>query len=113
MTTLTAGIAEVTKAWVRWVDDHPEAAAVVDHVNLVSDFGDDHRNHIMVYIADDLGQPAVDLVAESLGIQKDDGFVPPKYAGTEYRQWALYGALFSAHAVVGRKKVCVDALRGE
>lgn len=103
MDTLTSGIADVTQAWGQWAKEHPDAAALVDHVLLDGDFGDDHRGHIQVFITDDLGQPAVDTVAESLGIRTNDGFVPPKYEGTAYRQWALYGDLFSVSAVVGRE----------
>lgn len=113
MTTVTsiAGIVDVTRAWVSWIEEHPDAAALVDHVTLDGDFGDDHRGHIQVYIADDLGQPAVDLVAESLGLRTNEGFVPPKFEGTAYRQWALYGDLFSVSAVVGRAHVPVGPVR--
>lgn len=103
-TTTVSGIAEVTRAWVQWTEEHPDAAALVDHVMLDGDFGPDHRGHVQVYITDDLGQPAVDLVAESLGIRANEGFVPPKFEGTDYRQWALYGDLFSVSAVVGREE---------
>ena len=101
MKQLTAGIAEVTRAWVRWIEEHPDAAALVDHVILDGNFGEEHRDHIQVYLADDLGQPAVDLVAESLGIPTNDGFVPQR--GGAARQWALYGELFSVSEVVGRQ----------
>lgn len=103
-TTTVSGIAEVTRAWVQWAEEHPDAAALVCRVTLDGDFGDDHQGHIQVYITDDLGQAAVDVVAEALGIRTNDGFVPPKCAGTGYRQWALYGDLFSVSAVVGRKE---------
>ena len=104
MSTVTiSGIVDVTRAWVQWTEEHPDAAALVDHVILDGDFGDDHRGHILIYITDDLGQPAFDLLAESLGVPTNEGFVPPQYAGTDYRQWVLYEKLFSVHAVVGRK----------
>lgn len=101
-TVTIAGIAEVTQAWARWTEERPDAAALVDHVQLSGDFGDDHVGHIQVFLTEDLGQPAVDAIAEALGLRTNDGFVPPKYEGTGYRQWALYGDLFSVSAVVGR-----------
>lgn len=109
--TLKAGVVEVTRAWVRWIEEHPDAAALVDHVTLDGDFGEDHRGRIQVYIIDELGQPAVDLVAESLGLRTNNGFVPPKFEGTAYRQWALYGDLFSVSAVVGRIQIPVGPVR--